>query len=98
VIVREPGIGGECPVCGELLPSEARYCAHCGHPLTADAHAERARAVAAEAAAEAAAQAEAGTGAREGAAAAEEPAPPDAPTRVDGPGGERYATPAEPRP
>jgi hypothetical protein len=34
VVVREPGVGGECPQCGELFGSDANYCAHCGVPLT----------------------------------------------------------------
>ena len=37
-VVREPGIGGICPECGELHGSDAGWCAHCGTPLT-----ERAR-------------------------------------------------------
>ncbi|HEY7077034.1 MAG TPA: zinc ribbon domain-containing protein, partial [Solirubrobacteraceae bacterium] len=34
VVVREPGVGGECHRCGELFGSDANYCAHCGAPLT----------------------------------------------------------------
>ena len=37
-VLREPGIGGTCPNCGELHASDAGWCAHCGTPLT-----ERAR-------------------------------------------------------
>lgn len=37
VLVREPGVGGQCPRCGELFGSDARYCAHCGLPLTESA-------------------------------------------------------------
>jgi hypothetical protein len=37
-VVRQPGIGGTCPSCGELHGSEAGWCAFCGTPLT-----ERAR-------------------------------------------------------
>jgi hypothetical protein len=33
-VVREPGIGGICPECGELHGSDAGWCAHCGTPLT----------------------------------------------------------------
>lgn len=33
-IVREPGVGGACRVCGELHGSDAGWCAHCGEPLT----------------------------------------------------------------
>ena len=33
-VVREPGIGGTCPQCGELHASDAGWCAHCGKPLT----------------------------------------------------------------
>lgn len=32
-VLREPGIGGSCPVCGELHPSDARFCARCGTAL-----------------------------------------------------------------
>src|SRR4051794_13110131 len=34
VVVREPGVGGECPNCGELFSSTAHFCSHCGLPLT----------------------------------------------------------------
>ena len=34
VLVREPGVGGECPQCGELFSSWAHYCGNCGLPLT----------------------------------------------------------------
>jgi hypothetical protein len=45
VLVREPGVGGECPECGELFGSAAHYCWHCGLPLTESARkaAERAK-------------------------------------------------------
>lgn len=33
-VVRQPGIGGTCPSCGELHGSEAGWCAYCGTPLT----------------------------------------------------------------
>jgi hypothetical protein len=36
-VLREPGIGGTCPHCGELHSSEARFCARCGQPLQARA-------------------------------------------------------------
>jgi hypothetical protein len=29
-VLREPGIGGLCPRCGELHASDARFCSHCG--------------------------------------------------------------------
>ena len=32
-VLREPGIGGSCPNCGELHPSDARFCARCGTAL-----------------------------------------------------------------
>ena len=35
--VREPGIGGVCPHCGELHSSSARFCSECGMNLAADA-------------------------------------------------------------
>jgi hypothetical protein len=46
-LLREPGIGGTCPECGELHSSDAHYCAHCGAPLDAKARARREAAVAA---------------------------------------------------
>jgi len=33
VVLREPGIGGTCPACGELHASDARFCSACGTPL-----------------------------------------------------------------
>jgi hypothetical protein len=32
-VLREPGIGGTCPHCGELHGSDARFCPRCGAPL-----------------------------------------------------------------
>jgi hypothetical protein len=43
-VVRQPGIGGVCPACGELHGSDAGWCAYCGTPLT-----DRARRLAGEA-------------------------------------------------
>src|SRR3954470_21352408 len=40
VLVREPGVGGECPRCGELFSSAAHFCSHCGLPLTESARRE----------------------------------------------------------
>jgi hypothetical protein len=37
LLLREPGIGGTCPTCGELHGSESRFCANCGMPLVAGA-------------------------------------------------------------
>ena len=34
VVLREPGVGGSCPGCGELYGSDARFCWSCGIPLT----------------------------------------------------------------
>ena len=34
-VLREPGVGGTCPRCGELHASNARFCAACGLDLTA---------------------------------------------------------------
>ena len=48
VLVREPGVGGECPNCGELFGSAAHYCSDCGLPLTESARRELARAQAPE--------------------------------------------------
>jgi hypothetical protein len=36
VMLFEPGVGGTCDVCGELYPSDARYCARCGTPTTGE--------------------------------------------------------------
>ncbi len=33
-VVRQPGIGGTCPACGELHGSDAGWCWHCGTPLS----------------------------------------------------------------
>jgi hypothetical protein len=33
-VLREPGLGGTCPHCGELHGSDARFCSRCGHPLS----------------------------------------------------------------
>jgi hypothetical protein len=33
-VLREPGIGGTCPTCGELHSSHAKFCSACGRPLT----------------------------------------------------------------
>ena len=33
MVVREPGIGGTCPNCGELFGSAARFCWACGTPV-----------------------------------------------------------------
>ena len=32
-VIREPGVGGTCPRCGELHASDAHFCAHCGLDL-----------------------------------------------------------------
>src|SRR3954469_9334251 len=48
VLVREPGVGGECPHCGELFGSDAHFCAHCGQPLTETARKALARMATAE--------------------------------------------------
>ncbi len=44
VLVREPGVGGECSHCGELFASSAHYCSNCGNPLTESARRELAKA------------------------------------------------------
>jgi hypothetical protein len=33
MVLREPGIGGACPTCGELFGSDARFCWACGTPV-----------------------------------------------------------------
>jgi hypothetical protein len=45
-VLREPGIGGACPRCGELFASEANFCASCGLPVSERAR-RRAQALAA---------------------------------------------------
>src|SRR6201991_2232562 len=40
VLVREPGVSGERPQCGELFSSYARFCSQCGLPLTESARRE----------------------------------------------------------
>jgi hypothetical protein len=53
-VLRQTGIGGTCPQCGELHASDARFCSRCGTPLTgrraapAKAHSTRAPAAASE--------------------------------------------------
>jgi hypothetical protein len=42
IVLREPGVGGTCPECGELYGSGARYCSRCAAPLTGRAARERA--------------------------------------------------------
>lgn len=39
-VLREPGIGGSCLTCGELHPSDARFCARCGSDLKPQAATE----------------------------------------------------------
>jgi hypothetical protein len=41
-LLREPGIGGTCPECGELHASDAHFCARCGAALDDRARAQRA--------------------------------------------------------
>jgi hypothetical protein len=45
-VLREPGVGGTCPECGELHGSDARFCSRCGNPLTGRAGAPRTSAAA----------------------------------------------------
>ena len=80
-VLREPGVGGTCPRCGELHASNARFCAACGLDLTAapGAASGAAEAAPAEAAAEPAA-AEANEAAAEPAPAEAEAAPSEQPT------------------
>ena len=40
-VLREAGIGGTCPECGELYASDARFCSRCGTQLDAKARAQR---------------------------------------------------------
>jgi hypothetical protein len=41
-LLREPGIGGTCPECGELHASDAHFCSRCGTGLDEKARAKRA--------------------------------------------------------
>ncbi len=41
-LLREPGIGGTCPECGELHASDAHFCSRCGTALDEKARAQRA--------------------------------------------------------
>jgi hypothetical protein len=41
-LLREPGLGGTCPHCGELHASDARFCSRCGTALNARAAKARA--------------------------------------------------------
>jgi hypothetical protein len=41
-LLREPGIGGTCPDCGELHASDAHFCSRCGTALDDKARAQRA--------------------------------------------------------
>jgi len=34
-VLRVPGVGGTCPECGELRPSDAKFCSACGHAFDA---------------------------------------------------------------
>jgi hypothetical protein len=44
-VLRQPGVGGACPVCGELFSSDAHYCSRCGEPLDDKARARREEAI-----------------------------------------------------
>jgi hypothetical protein len=85
-VVREPGVGGTCPHCGELHGSDARFCARCGAPLSERGRRDRAaevdRTIAAREAEAAAREAEAAERAR---AAAAPPAAPDPSPAADAP-------------
>jgi hypothetical protein len=48
-VLREAGIGGTCPECGELHASDAHFCSRCGAPLDAKARAKRDASIAAAA-------------------------------------------------
>ena len=82
-VVRQPGIGGTCPTCGELHGSDAGWCSHCGTPLS-----DRARRRAEEATDRAIADRQQRE--RDAAAAAQAAAAPPAPGRAGG-GAERRA-------
>jgi hypothetical protein len=72
-VVREPGVGGTCPACGEYFASDARFCSRCGTRVDGRATPEppAAEPAAPEAPAPAAAE-----------PAAVEPAPLEPPTQV----------------
>ena len=78
-VLREPGLGGTCPRCGELHASDARFCSSCGLDLTAaPAQPEAAAPGAAEAAPAEATAAAAEAAPADAAPAAAEAAPADA--------------------
>jgi hypothetical protein len=85
-VVRQPGIGGTCPSCGELHGSDAGWCAFCGTPLTdrarkqADEAVDRAIADRHAAEAERAAAAQAAEAERAAAAQAAAMSPAEEPT------------------
>ena len=98
--LREPGIGGQCPRCGELFGTDARFCSHCGAGLAGEAAAALGQFGASTAAAPGAAPAgspatplaaPAGSPATPGARPAGSPAvlgaPPVAPPATASPGG-----------
>jgi hypothetical protein len=39
-VLREPGVGGVCPACGEYFASDARFCSRCGARVDGRVHAE----------------------------------------------------------
>jgi hypothetical protein len=87
-MLREAGIGGTCPECGELHASDARFCSRCGAPLDAKAHAQREVAVQRAAAAQREAAAQPATGAH--------PAPEPPPASVLWAAGPRPSSREEP--
>jgi hypothetical protein len=107
-VLREPGVGGTCPRCGELHASDAHFCSSCGLDLTAAPAAAEAAAApepttAEPAAPEAAAPAEPTTAepaaqeaAAPEAATAAEPATPEADAAAEpaAPGASAAAEPA----
>ena len=86
-VLREPGVGGTCPRCGELHASNAHFCSRCGLDLTATPAAPEADATEADAPAEPAttelppaAPEQAGNGRTTAAETAAHPEPPTAET------------------
>jgi zinc-ribbon domain len=89
-VLREPGVGGTCPRCGELHASDARFCSNCGLDLTAALAAPEAEPTAA------------GPEAPEAPAAAQptaaEPEAPEAPAAAQPEAPEAPAQPTAPKP
>src|SRR4051794_15457408 len=91
-VLREPGVGGVCPACGELHASHAHFCSACGTRLTGRAPAVEPTPVAAEEPAPVAAEPEPATGSDAATEAQRLGEPPTEEPRVDEPRTEEQST------